>query len=756
MIRVIFSCLAFIAASSLEANEILISVGQNANATRLVLTFENRPDWSSEEAERSIKLIFDTGSDEFDLTIDEDFLTGSRIEKISFNESKNTLSVEFSCDCSTQIYPHGVGSLIVDVRETFRTSEINSAMSMAPIQPKVQPNQVIAETIKLSEDISVKQSIPNALNSSVIPDEPPLIPKPKWQSNEIELGLVETLGFSIWSNNDSQAVESLSRELSRAAAQGLVEPGTDNSQVRPTRSSAAKSSNLADRSNISIVTSIDRDVLAGRDSSSPTDLGADCFPDRDVDLTKWGDTTDISSLGRLRRDAYAENGEVKPEGAHAVARYYIALGFGSEAASAASFMNDGNRKRLLHAMAQIVDHGYSDVPVLDGQIFCEGKVALWAALARPIDKNGPTFSTDSMLATFSALPPHLRAHLGPVLAERLREVGLEDEARNAVNAVARGGLQSNESELVTARMALEGTRPDNARDTLLDISTGTDATAAEALLELLLDAERRKMAPNPNWVEDAPSLSRATEGAEIAAKLNIAGLRGRIALGQFDLLRLALAENTPGLDKKSRSELATSALVAATRSAEAPVFLRAEIGLSKLLTVSAMQRTDRFFVAQRLLEIGLAERAKRYLANMPESIDELETVANVLIETGQAEDAVSLLSNYEEPAASTKLGETLSILGQNQDATNAYERGGSLDKAAYSAMRSGNWEWLAARDIEGRIGALSEIARLLLDRSDPPEEPGNGDLILSSQEIRRQAAALLSETRVTGSSSFTN
>ncbi len=752
-------CLLCSVASPGLANEVLVSVGQKPDVTRLVFTFENRPDWSLEDTSEVLNLVFDPSSGNIEFSIEDSFLSDSRVAEISLVSERNAISVELSCDCAAQVYPYGTGSLIVDVRDKLRVADVENVMPLSPDQPVIRPDQNDVQTLSPSMDKPVQKRGPASLDASDGFDDPPTIIQSNWELNNVEFGLAETLGFSMRSSDDSHAVEYLGRELSRAAAQGLVQPGTDQAQVRPSERQVNAGSNLSDRSNISVVTSIDRDILANRDPSSPTDLGAVCFSDREVDLTNWGDTADISTLGQLRRDAYAENGEVRPEGAHAVARYYIALGFGAEASSVATFMEPGKPKQLIQALAEIVDHGFSDSPVLDGQIFCEGKVALWAALARPIGKDGPPVSTDSILATFSALPPHQRAHLGPVLAERLREVGLEDAARNAVNAVARGGLQSNESELVTARMALDGTRPDTARETLVDISTGTDVTAAEALLELLEDAERRDMAPNPRWVEDAPSLARATEGADIAGRLNIAGLRGRIALGQFDQLRLALAEDTPGLNTQTRAALASSALVVATQLAETPNFLRAEVGLSKLLNVSDLPHADQFEIARRLLDIGLVDRAERYLGNEPTSIMEFETVADVLTKTGQTARAVSLLSGRIEEATARKLGEVFSAVGQDEDAVKAYERGGSMDAAARAAMRSGDWEWIAEREIAGQSGALSETTRLLLsptETSNDPGNPANGELITTSQEIRRHVAALLSETSLEKAQPFTN
>lgn len=746
-------------ASPIWANDVLVSISQQSEVTRLVLTFENRPDWVSDDTTGQLSLVFNSNSEGISFSIDDNFFSGRRIKAITPDPKRNSISIELACDCSAQVYPYGDESLIVEIRDEFGIAAIQNTMPFSPNQPITPKNPSDSGAINPATDHPLNRNSSDPLKLETGFDIPPQIPQPSLKLDQIELGLIETLGFTIQSNDVNPAVEYLSRELSRAAALGLVEPGTDPTQTRQNNQSAEATSNLIDRSNISVVTSFDRDILAEQNARAPTDLGTICISDTSVDLTKWGNTSDISTLGLLRRDAYSENGDINPEGAHAIARYYIALGFGAEASSAATFMPPGKPKDLILALAQIVDYGFSSSPILDGQIFCDGKVALWAALARPIEKSNSPVSVDSILKTFSALPAHQRAHLGPVLAERLREIGLKDAARNAVNAIARGGLQSNESELVTARMALDGTRPSTARETLVKISTGTDVTAAQALLELLEDAERRQMAPNPNWVDDAPSLARATEGTDIAAKINIAGLKGLIALGHFDQFRHALAEDTPGLNAQVRSNLAASALVAATHLAEAPNFLRAEVGLSKLIKVSEMLPTDRFSIAKRLLDIGLVERAAVYVTNNPTSVVELTTVADILTNTGQTERAIRLLSERPDEASARKLGQILNSAGQVNDAIAAYERSGSLNEAAFAAIRSGNWEWIAARKISGESGSLSETTRLLnepISQSLDSASPGNGDLIQTSREIRRRAAALMSETSMPNLAPFTN
>lgn len=745
--------------------DILVSLGSSPSSTRLVLTFEELPTWTSVVGEGTLELSFESGSYQLNPVDSRNAATSPRVSRFSDDGTGQRFVLEFSCDCQADVYPFGSGSLVVEVRDALEPGPMNGDQASDPIQPPTPPIAASSFGDMAPPNRPVPAQNPGRLVEIKRKEAPP---HPRstfpWPMIDVEAELADTLGFSLRTNTESQAVELLSRELSRAAAQGLVASGSGEERLRRDETPTLGESTLEDRSNIKIITSLDRAMSADLGRHPPTHNGSICFPDSEVDLAAWGDTTDISTIGKLRHAAYGENGEITPDGAKDLARFYIALGFGAEAAVAARFMESGSQRDLLLALAEIVDHRASAAPILDGQIYCRGQVALWAALARPIRRNEVPDSIDVILSTFSALSPHLRAHFGPVLAERLREVGLEVEARNAVNAVARGGLQSNESELVTARLELGGTRPDIARETLVEISNGTDLTAAKALLELLKDAERRNMAPNPAWVEDAPSLARATEGTEVAEALNLAGLRGRIALGQFDELRHALAEDTPGLNAQTRNALSGSAIVQAARRADDAVFLRSEVGLLKLLNVDDMTNAERFEVARRLVSIGLPARAQTYLRDDPGSTDDLRTFVGVLAATGQGDAAIAFLSARVDREATRQLGHVLSRNGKNDQAVRAFEESGSLDEAAQSAIRAGDWAWIAAQNIPGSTGALSDAARTLTTHNDTQDEiangtdePMNGRLITASQNLRRHAQNLLSETDLSSiDSAFTN
>ena len=546
--------------------------------------------------------------------------------------------------------------------------------------------------------------------------------------------IIDELGIAGPLRAQSRAVELLGSEFSRAAAQGLIE-----AQERPSQSTDINiPSTGEDRANLSVVTGIDRDI-AILTNVPPTASGAVCISNEDVDLTSWGDPSDREVLGKLRSAAIAENGDITSQGATALARYYLALGFGAEAIALTPHIDAEATRDIINAMADVLDKGRSKNTVLDGQIFCNGAVSLWAALAQPISAQQIPRDTSHILNTFSGLPFHLRSHLGPLLAERLRDAGLEDKARNALNAVTRGGTQTDGSKLVSAKLGLSGTRPDLSRKELLELSRGTDETAAKALLELLQDALARKVQPDPAWVDDVPSLVRATEGTMVAAELNLAGLRGLISLARFDDLRLALNEDGPGLTDIIRRQLAATGLAEAAQKATDVVFLRSALGLAKIAEPEDIDRDHRSSIASRLVTLGLADLASKFLPDAPASLDERRTASIVRAAAGDLSTAVALL----EPASDelpTEMGQLLAQTGDTQRALSSLLDGGASDMATRLAIQTGNWDW-----VEGNgLPMASEATQAL--RAAPSadvEKPQNGTLLTLAQSRRAQAARLL-------------
>ncbi len=735
MMRPLLVCLAMLTATMAHGAPVTVRAGAHSGFTRIVLDFEDRPDWAAVPGEASFSIAFQSDEAmEFDLS---DAFRLLEDPAFDLRAEGNSLEIRYDCDCSVDLRNQSSNALVVEIRDrAFReTSQLIDPAPKQPARPTI-------DGIKIPAPPPHDQR-PGFVAPAPVSGEP----APVFDRDEF-LGIAagstsEHVDLPIEPEDHGRAILSLGRELSRAAAQGLVDANPDPAD-RSVAQPGFHDRNIGeDRANLSATTGLDREIMALRDEVPPTNMGVTCFPDSEVDLAAWGEVALLGDLGMLRGDAVAEDGSILPSGALALARYYLALGFGVEAKAYADFLEPGKGTSLIRALGDIVDEAKTDSDILDGQIFCKGKVALWALLARPLQSSEIPTSTNDIMATFSALPRHLRAHLGPTLAERLRTAGLEEEARIAVNAVSRGGADTDESALVSARMALSGTGHDAAQSKLEDLSSGTDVTAAAALIDLLDDAARRGMPPNPDWVEDAPSLVRATVGTEVSPRLHIAALRGHIALGQFDRFREALDFDMPGIDTTIRQALAAEALAAAVDIAGPVEFLKAEIGLSPLAPEQLIARETGFNLAKRLAGMGLARRALAYLPDEPHSLDEAIVTAAVLTSTGDTARAVDLLTARTETEAFANLGTVLSSIGRDAEAVSVLAAGGQMDAAIEAAMRVGNWEWIASRD-----GTVSDAAGALLSPSLEPAEASasNANLIRESEALRSHAAILLGET----------
>lgn len=545
---------------------------------------------------------------------------------------------------------------------------------------------------------------------------------------------IEELGLQEAFRAQSRAVELLGNEFSRAATQGLIEAQEAPIQTNQTDISG----NLGERANLSVTNGIDRDIAASP-NVSPTAAGAICLSDRDVDVANWGDAKDSKQLGKLRTQAIAENGEITSKGALKLARFYIAMGFGSEAKKLARYVKNPSDIDLMIALADIVDTGGSDSPALKGQIFCDGAVAMWAALAKPLSENEAPKSTNAILAAFSSLPFHLRVHLGPHLAERFRKAGLGEQARNVLNATLRSGPKSVESKLAKAKLELSGPKPIQARNELVEISNGTDVSAAKALLELLEDAQSDQRQPEVAWVEDVPSLVRATQGTDVASELNLAGLMGLISLDRFDDVRLALKKEAPGLTDLTRSRLAANALSKAAKDGSDEAFIRSVVGFPKYIDENTLERNERFEIAERLARLGLFQRAASFLPRLPESITERRTTSKVLSNLGQTASAIEVIEDQSQELL-PELGVLYARTGYIQEALASLSDGDQNEVATFLAIQAGEWDWVAENGTHDASFATQALRNSIeLDTA----QPINAALIKQAETRRDQAIRLL-------------
>ncbi len=739
MIRLCLIVTALFFADAARAEPIRVSAGEQADFTRIVLEFPEVPQWQARRRGNSYRVSFSSVSPlNFDLSRVFRLIDRSRVADLRAIGG-NALEIDLACNCDVRLSQSGSGAVVLDVhpfKETSPTPQSDMAVMQSPPDDDQSLDRPMSEP-----------ALPNigGLSEFEMPILPQVFERPAETFGEIDLS----------STTGQVSVELLGRALSRAASQGLV-AADDAVPERERDTTLRELRRLEDRQNLSVTTSFDRATRADALSIPPTQNGGRCLEDDAVDVASWGEDANTHALGRLRGAAISEDGSVNPKGAAALARFYTYLGFGVEAEVAASYMVPSPSKEIIEALAEVLDSGRSDAPILQGQITCKGKVSLWSILAQPLDQSNAPISVAPALAAFSALPAHLRTHLGPLLSERLHAAGLHEEARTAINAVTRGGTRTEESELASARIELDGTHADAARDVLAELSNGTDLTAAAALLELLEDAEARGMAPNPAWVDDAPTLVGALEGTEIAERLNVAGMRGRIALGRFDDFRAALVEDAPGLTYESRRELASLALRALLDAGSDETFVTTEIGLSKIVAPANLPRPVRHGLAKRLHELGLSQRATAYLDATPETKEDLELAVRVRLAIGDVDAALALVDATSFDGVAGLRATSHVAAGNDSDAVMDFAAAGDQAGAALAAMRIAEWSWLAENGSAPVASATRQLITPIADAVTETETP-NGALIEASRDRRESARALLDLTRPSaGAPNFTN
>jgi|GEM_PF-2528592 tetratricopeptide (TPR) repeat protein len=723
-----------------------VNANEQASLTRIAIAFEQRPKWTVERMGRRHRLRFSTSSVfGFDLSAAFRTMNRERIADIRVL-SATTLEFDVSCDCGFDVFGNASGHVIVEVADRFSGSEDSSTEV-----PVFAPPHTDTDMPKLPSSSDGAVGRPNGANP-MLPDRDPVLNVLKPEVASLPF-LIGELDLQNQMTDQSVAVGLIGRAFSRAALQGLV-AADGNIVPRLNASQLPTNISVARRSNLSVSTVFDPIEIPETRFVPPTPAGSVCISDRDINVPFWGDIDDLRRLGRLRLRMIAEDGTIDPKGAFELARLYIWMGFGAEADDVMSFYPPGPDQELINALAELMDFGGTQAEVLSGQLHCQGAISLWGALSREFTPQEAPETANHILTAFNALPTHLRTHLGPTLSERLHAGGLENAAQTALNAVARGGKETDESTLATARLDLGTSRATEARGSLADLSNGTDVTAASALLELLQDAERRDMPPNPAWVDDAPTLVEALEGTREAKDLNVAGLRGLISLERFDEFRAAVVEDSPGLTGQVRMALAEYALEVAVMSDKEDAFLRLEIAMSKQLKPTDLSDRLKQNLARRLVDLGLPGRALRYTEKEPQSEQELTNIAEALGALGRRNEAVDLLRSTAIEGQDVLLADALYAAGDFRGAVEAFRGVGEDERAAHAALRIGDWDWIERHGSDQISMASRQI------RADPPIaeiETPNGALIENSRSLRESVNALLNATQPKDTSNaFTN
>jgi len=466
---------------------IVVRSGDHPSFSRLVLPMVRPFEWSLGRRGDSYELRVQSPDATFDLSEVFDLISKSRIRDV-VAESPSVLKITVAENVHASAFKLATGALVIDVKD-----------GKPPLDSTFERDLNVKTPITAAKSYPVPERRDPELASYwrhafEEPQKTPPPPAPALAATPT----LQSLDMKLPDPRVATAEEELLKQLGRAASQGLlkvdladpphaVNPVDTSPELLPIAPPIAR-----DHLAITSQTSVDRDTSGWLQQSSMTEDGERCLDAALLDLSDWVDDTPPSEqISSLRRGLLEEFDKPNPDKVLALARLYIALGFGDEAAALLEAM--GSREEatdVLRILAQVIDERRVDPA--SGIMYmadCDHpERSLWSVLANNDLEKSMAVDFGAVQRAFSALPPSMRQHLGPRLAEKMILLGAPDVARSIQGAISRApGDHEMAVNLIDARIDMATGDAASAEVRLAPVIADDGVLATEALL-LAIDA----------------------------------------------------------------------------------------------------------------------------------------------------------------------------------------------------------------------------------------------------------------------------
>ncbi|MBB5517315.1 hypothetical protein [Amphiplicatus metriothermophilus] len=348
--------------------------------------------------------------------------------------------------------------------------------------------------------------------------------------------------------------------------------------------------------------------------------------------------------------AAAAPGEERPA-AQALARGYLAVGFGEEALQTLAEYGEG--ASLLADLARVVaENDVARDSTLLGARDCRGAHALWQAAASPPEDVAAAAARagDAILD----LPARLRALIAARIARKLIEAEVWSEAKRYYRiAVEASPEPTPELEYAAARLLEHDGDAGAAAERLRELAAGGSEASKDALLALARRYAEEGRAPHEGFREDIGALAQTEEGLPRgrAAAFQEAALwaaEGNIEASLMLLRNAAKAgpDAAAPAARKARDLLA-KAFAGGDERMIAPA-LAALLENYDFVDPARAEPDFRRAAAAAALQAGLPDVAARIVPAKSADRGEALVRARALIETGEPEAALAEAAPYAD------------------------------------------------------------------------------------------------------------
>ncbi len=644
-----------------HAQSTLVRTGEHGDFTRIAVDLPRGADWSVDREAATVRLSA-PGAAGYDLSQAFTRISRERVARIEAG-GNGDLVVTLGCACDIDTFQNAAGSVVIDV------SEADGAPAPAPERAALFPD-----------------------NPLRLPEPPALLPGPL--SRALDPAEASRQNTEIL----TAARKTMTEQLARGASQGLVDV-----PVRPGRAPETPPAPVAREEeaplvpdlgdspypNMRVETQIDRDWPG----AALPDEHDGCLPASKFDFAAWGDEADpFARLRGLMPELMSEVDRKSGETYADVARAYLFLTFGAEArAVLADSPSDTPDRQVLIEIARAMDAGLGSA-AFASQIDCDSNAALLAFLA----EDGPVMEDPRIaIRRFLDLPMPLRGYVGPHLAERFVDAGLDEEARTVRNDYSREpAVSSSEDAFVAAKIG-EGEGNAASQAGLEAVVEERLPRAAEAMTFLISSMLERGEAVPVETTDQALALSFETADPA-RAELERATLRAiaarpaipaafaeldrlrRVSRGPFEEVERELFAQV--LESEGDAEFLRLAVPLVERPIEDPEI---RLGIARRLREQSLWKQaetvidasrdiptppERILRAEIASDAGKADVARSYLAGLEG--DEVEAVRSRLVaeepapqdETGSDDAPPALL-----PGPSPEVSRAMDLISGTAD-----------------------------------------------------------------------------------------
>lgn len=683
--RALLFLLLMTLAVAAKAQSVPVTTGEHETFSRLVFTFPAQPDWTLVRTPEGYGLKINNSTPKYDISDVYRRITRNRLKSLKWDGERGLLLLAVECPCHAMPFELSSGVLVIDIKDGQppEGSSFELTAEGKHLPPIAAPNKPDAPVTAgansdLPDAIAAATRLGNAIPDIEIAETP---------------ALADVKNDLLW-------------QLSKGATKGIVDVAIPTT---PAPKTSATGPNLG---NIKIGGAPEFDPKTAGEKMTGT--GKACWKDADLDVASWGSSgAVISEFAPNTTGLVGEFDRPEPENLSRAVHFYISLGFGAEARLLLNSLEVAAEDRALwETMAHIVDLEPAPGNALAGMEGCETYAALWSVLAYDSPPPLRSIAIPAVLRAFSALPLHLRRHLGPGLVDRFLSQNDAATARAIRDAILRApGEHGAAVDLLEAEIERASGQTEKA-EALLEPIVGTNGPAglASTIASIQLYTGSGREVPYDLATTAEALLLEATGGMEdhpLAEALALAYASQNRYAAAFDLLASKALDPAAVWrmlsETGSDSELLTFAVLA-------------DAAMVPTLAAETEQT-----IARRLITLGFPDSALHWLTGTHRdggvlADEDRHLTAKAEMQRNDARAVIRVLDGLQTADAKQLRAQAMAKLG-DKDASATLMDMGLSSEAAKVARQQGAWSEIAVIDEDD---VWKEAASLAAGGGTPP------------------------------------